>query len=91
MKWENVPLDEQETIVNIDYYEKTINVYTSRKTVGERLIKKMGTPTRIFENGGYVQAIEYKRSLFDKDTTKFFSKMLLVGMYRKQDDENKKE
>lgn len=87
MKWETVPLDEQETIVNIDYYEKTINVYTSRKSVAERLMRKIGKPSRVFETNGYVQAVEYKKSLFDEQTKKFFSKMLLVGMYRKNDVE----
>ena len=37
MEWEIVTRDEQETLINIDYYEKTINVYTSRKQVGEKI------------------------------------------------------
>ena len=41
MEWEIIPRDEQETLINIDYCVKTINVYTSRKQVGERLKKKI--------------------------------------------------
>ena len=87
MKWEITPLDEQETILSIDYYDKTINVYTARKSVGERLMKKMGKPTKTHENDGKISAVEYTRSLYDKDVAKFFSKMLLIGTYRKQEDE----
>lgn len=82
MEWEIVPRDEQETIINIDYCEKTINVYTSRKQVGERLKKKIGEPTNKYVSNGKVYAVNYKRNLFDKDVAKFLSKMLLIGAFR---------
>ena len=85
MEWEIVPRDEQETIINIDYYEKTINVYTSRKQVGERLKKKIGEPTDKYISNNKIYAVNYKRNLFDKDVAKFLSKMLLIGSFR---DEN---
>lgn len=85
MEWEIVPRDEQETLINIDYHEKTINVYTSRKQVGERLKKKIGDPTDVYKNGNKIYAVNYKRNLFDKDVAKFLSKMLLIGAFR---DEN---
>ena len=81
-----VPRDEQETIFNIDYFEKTISIYTTRKQVGERLMKKIGEPNIKFENQGRIYAVEYKRNLFDKDVAKFFSKMLVIGAFR---DDNK--
>lgn len=86
MEWEIVPRDEQETIFNIDYFEKTISIYTTRKQVGERLMKKIGEPNIKFENQGRIYAVEYKRNLFDKDVAKFFSKMLVIGAFR---DDNK--
>ena len=86
MEWEMVPRDEQETIFNIDYFEKTISIYTTRKQVGERLMKKIGEPNIKFENQGRIYAVEYKRNLFDKDVAKFFSKMLVIGAFR---DDNK--
>ena len=82
MEWEIVPRDEQETLINIDYYEKTINVYTSRKQVAERLKKKIGDPTDVYKNGNKIYAVNYKRNLFDKDVAKFLSKMLLIGAFR---------
>ena len=85
MEWEIIPRDEQETLINIDYYEKTINVYTSRKQVGERLKKKIGEPTDKYISNGKIYAVNYKRNLFDKDVAKFLSKMLLIGSFR---DEN---
>ena len=85
MEWEIVPRDEQETLINIDYCEKTINIYTSRKQVGERLKKKIGEPTDKYISNGKIYAVNYKRNLFDKDVAKFLSKMLLIGGFR---DEN---
>ena len=85
MEWEIIPRDEQETLINIDYCEKVINVYTSRKQVGERLKKKIGEPTDKYISNGKIYAVNYKRNLFDKDVAKFLSKMLLIGAFR---DEN---
>ena len=90
MEWEIVPRDEQETIINIDYYEKTITVYTSRKQVAERLKRKIGEPTRLYTSENRVYAVDYKRNLFDKDVSKFFSKMLMVGAFR-DDNETSEE
>ena len=42
MKWELSPLKEQETLINIDYFERTIKIYTNRKSVADRLIRKIG-------------------------------------------------
>ena len=88
MEWEIVPRDEQETLINIDYHEKTINVYTSRKQVGERLKKKIGDPTDVYKNGNKIYAVNYKRNLFDKDVAKFLSKMLLIGAFRDENSSN---
>lgn len=79
MNWDNIPRDEQETIINIDYFERTINVYTTRKSTAERLQRKVGKPTKILQNDKLVYAVEYKRSFSDKDVAKFLSKGLLIG------------
>ena len=88
MEWEIVPRDEQETLISIDYYEKTINVYTSRKQVAERLKKKIGEPTDKYISNNKVYAVNYKRNLFDKDVAKFLSKMLLIGAFRDENSSN---
>lgn len=87
MKWENIPMEEQETIMNIDYYEKTITIYTSRKSVSERLERKIGEPYKVNTNGEKITSVEYKGKLSDKKINKYFSKMLLVGTFREKDVE----
>ena len=90
MDWEIVPRDEQETLINIDYCEKKLTVYTSRKATGKRLLKKVGSPTKIDYHDGLISGVTYIRNLFDKDVAKFFSKSLLIGTFRDgnvQDDE----
>ena len=84
MKWEIVPRDEQETLINVDYCEKTITVYTTRKQTAERLQKKIGEPTTQDVHNGFISGVTYKRSLFDKDVTKFFSKGLIIGTFKEQ-------
>lgn len=86
MEWIISPLDEQECVMNIDYYDKKITVYTNRKSVGVRLQRKLGEPTKIYEYQGKISAVEYTRNLFDKDVAKFFSKMLIIGNFKKSDD-----
>ena len=90
MKWEIIPRDEQETVINIDYFKKTINVYTSRKQTAERLLKKVGEPTKTDENNGYISGVTYERNLFDKDVAKFFSKGLIIGSFKEQTASNDK-
>ena len=87
MNWMISPLDEQECLISVDYYEKKITVYTNRKSVGVRLQRKLGEPTKIYEHDGKISAVEYTRNLFDKDVAKFFSKMLIIGSFRKQESD----
>ena len=91
MKWEDVPREEQETVMNIDYFEKTINVYTTRKQVAERLMRKLGEPTKILKNNNQVYGVEYTRNLYDVDVKNFFSKTLLVGSFKNANDEYDEE
>ena len=39
-------IEEQETIINIDYCKKEVSLYTSRRSVYERIAKKIGQPSR---------------------------------------------
>lgn len=91
MKWETIMREEQETIIHIDYFEKILNVYTTRKSVTDRLQKKVGKPTKILTNGDLVYGVEYERTLFDSDVAKFFSKGLIVGSFKDCDDEIEQE
>lgn len=82
MKWEEISRDEQETIINVDYYDKTISFYTCRKSVADRLLRKIGEPTKIDTHNGQICGVTYKRNLFDKDLAKFFSKTLFIGSFK---------
>ena len=42
----NTDLTEQETTINIDYSTSNVNIYTSRKSIYKRLIKKIGEPRK---------------------------------------------
>lgn len=41
-----VSLEEQETTINIDYFAKTVGVFTSKKEVYTKLLKEIGEPTK---------------------------------------------
>lgn len=42
----NTDYEEQESSINIDYSKKEICLYTNRKMVYDRLVKKIGEPTK---------------------------------------------
>lgn len=88
MNWEQIPRDEQECIINVDYYEKKLTLYTSRKSVAERLKRKIGEPTKVDKRNGLISGVTYERSIFDKDVSKFFSKLLIIGAFRENDIQN---
>ena len=86
--WEVIDRDEQETIVNIDYFEKKLKLYTNRKSVAQRLKKKVGEPTKIDTTNGKISGVTYVRNLYDDDIKSFLSVSLLVGGFRKQNVQN---
>ena len=86
MEWGIVPLDEQETIINIDYYDKTISIYSSRKSVGKRLEKKLGEPDKVTTLNGKVVAVNYNKKLTDKDIRPILSMSTIIGGFRNSND-----
>lgn len=46
MKYYNTMPEEQETIINIDYFARKLQIYSSRKSVIQRLYKKLGEPNK---------------------------------------------
>ena len=76
----NTSSDEQETIINIDYSASVVYVYTSQRTVYQRLVKKLGQP----QNIGYIKdkivSGSWKISFKDKKTiTQVLSRPTLIG------------
>lgn len=73
-------LKEQETIVNIDYYERLIFVYTCRKSVAERLKKKMGEPTKVYYTCNQISGVRYEIPFNKrKEISSILSRPLLIG------------
>ena len=86
MEWYNVPREEQETTINIDYEERTLVFYTTRKNVATKLAKKVGEPDKVYTTDEKVSAIEYKRKLSDKNIRYFLSVGIIIAGF-KQDIE----
>jgi hypothetical protein len=80
--WYDVSRDEQETIINVDYEERTLILYTNRKNVANKLIKKVGKPSRIEKIDEKISGIEYKVKLSDKNLKAFFSVGTIIGGFR---------
>ena len=82
--WNEVTREEQETIIHIDYYERTIMFYTTRKSVATKMEKKIGKADRIYKMQDKKCAVEYKRKLSDKNIKQFLSVANVVGGFRKE-------
>lgn len=79
-KFYNTSPDEQETIINIDYYEKTIHCYTSRKTQIEKLTKKLGEPKKTFYTNKKISGASWDIPFSDKKSANaIFSKSIIIG------------
>lgn len=85
--WEIIPREEQETLINIDYCEKQITFYTSRKSVAKRIERRVGKPTSIDYINGKIAGVTYVRSLFDNDVKCFLTKGTIIGGFRKQEND----
>lgn len=84
--WFQVPRDEQETIINLDYLEKKMTFYTTRKAVAERLKRKVGEPTSVDKTNGRICGVTYVRGLHEDDVKQFFSISSVIGSFRKLRD-----
>lgn len=83
-QWIAMSRDEQESIINIDYCEKKMTFYTSRKSVAERLRKKVGEPTSVDTQNDLIFGVTYVRNLHDKDIKQFLSISTIVGGFRNE-------
>ena len=90
MEWYDVLREEQETMINIDYQERILKFYTNRKSVANKLEKKVGKPTKIDTTNGKISGVYYVRNLTDDDIRPFLSKTITVGGFSlKNSSDNK--
>ena len=76
----NVVLEEQETIINIDYADRKVITYTCQKFVYNRLVKKIGKPTKIYYTKKKISGASWIIPFEDKkNITKILSRPILIG------------
>ena len=73
-------LEEQEFMMNIDYYAKEVIVYTSKKEILIKINNKIGRPSRVFTVKGKISGAEWRIPFKDKrKITSILSRPLLIG------------
>lgn len=76
----NTSSDEQETIINIDYSSSEFNIYTSQRTVYQRLVKKLGQPQKICYIKNKIASGSWTISFKEKKIiTQILSRPTLIG------------
>lgn len=79
-KFYKTNLDEQELLINIDYYKREIIVYTSQKETFKRIKCKIGEPDRIFTTKGQISGAEWTIPIGNRKTiSAILSRPLLIG------------
>lgn len=73
-------MNEQETLVSIDYFEKNINIYTSRSIVYRKLVKQIGKPSNIILNNGLVCGAEWSISFKERKKIKKALSLAIIIM-----------
>lgn len=58
--WCRIPFEEQETIINFDYYNKWVEIYTSRRIVATKITKKIGDPQEKTQEKGKICGVTWK-------------------------------
>lgn len=66
-KWESISIDEKESIINFDYLEGIVNVYTTNQSTGNRIKKKIGEPIKKGINQGQIFSMEWKIPFNDRE------------------------
>ena len=79
-KFYNTDYEEQETIINIDYFKSELSLYTSRKNVYNRILDKLGEPTKKYYTDKNISGAKWNISFSNKkDITSILSRPLLIG------------
>lgn len=76
----NVEYEEQETIININYAQKQVSVYTNRRSVYDRIVKRIGEPRKKYYTSNKISGANWDMS-FDnrKKITSILSRPILIG------------
>ncbi len=83
MKYYKTLPEEQETVVNINYYARTLHLYTSKKSVIKRLNAKLGESNKTDYINGYVTSASWSISFADKKRINIaLSRPVLIGQMK---------
>lgn len=81
-KFYSTSVEEQETIINIDYFSKGVRCYTSRFSVYNRLKTKLGEPTKKYYTQGKICGGYWEVPFEDKKRMNvIFAKTIIIGQY----------
>ena len=83
-KFYSTPKDEQETIINIDYFDKTVSLYSTKEHIYKTLTKYLGQPSNIDYYNGLPCSFEYKLSFDDDCLKKILSITTLIGVHNRR-------
>lgn len=83
MKFYSTSIEEQETVINIDYCSKLLRIYSSRKSVIQRLYDKLGDPTREYYINKALTGASWNIPFKDKKRISIaLSKPTLIGQMK---------
>lgn len=76
----NTDYEEQETVINIDYFTSKFSVYTSRKSIYNRLLNKLGNPSKTYYTEKKISGANWIIPFSDrKKISTILSRPTLVG------------
>ena len=79
-KFYKTSLEEQERIINIDYFASKVHLYTCQKIVYDRLIKKIGKPNKTYYTDKKISGASWQVAFGDKkSSTQILSRPTLIG------------
>lgn len=95
---ENISIEEKETFIHIDNYDKTVALYTTDKKILKRMTLKIGEPTKVFTpvskqnslNNISISGAEWKYKYEDNNTRDKIKQIFSVSnlLPRKKDSSN---
>lgn len=84
MKFYSTMLEEQETHIWVDYFDRKLVIYTSRQPVYNRLMKKLGEPKKIDTIKGEIASGTWEIDIEDKKViSSVLNRTILIGKYSK--------
>ena len=83
MKYYNTIPEEQETVINIDYFARVLHIYSSRKAVIQRLCDKLGEPNKLNYINKSLTGANWNIKFEDKKRINIaLSRPLLIGQIK---------